>query len=181
MKQTSRLALCGVFSAVAVTVLLATIFPFATYALPPLAGAFFIPLVIECGKRWALGAYAAVSLLALLLVPDLEAKMLFIGFFGYYPIVKAMFESFGNRLLEWLAKLVLFNAAVVLSYAILSVVGFRLQEFAVEGVALGLPVFLALFLLTGNVIFILYDIGLTRFLPTYFARFRPMLRRMFHN
>lgn len=179
MKGTSRIALGGILSAVTVMVLLLTIFPFATYALPPLAGAFLIPLVIECGKKWALCAYVAVSLVALLIVPDMEAKTLFIAFFGYYPIVKATLESIKNRFVEWLAKLLIFNAAMIGGYTVLTWIGFSLDEFCIEGVALPLNAFLLLFLLAGNVIFVVYDIGLTRLLPLYFARFQPVIRRLF--
>ncbi len=179
MKRTACIASSGIFSAVAILCLLLTIFPFATYALPPLAGAFLIPIVIECGKRWALCAYAAVSLVALLIVPDMEAKMLFIVLFGYYPIVKAMVESRKSRAAEWLLKLLIFNVTAVLGYSVLSWIGFSLDAFRIEGVALPLSVFLLLFLLAGNVIFIIYDIGLTRFLPLYFFRFQPAIRRLF--
>ncbi|MBQ9860817.1 MAG: hypothetical protein IJO75_01015 [Clostridia bacterium] len=181
MKRTSRIALGGIFSAVAVLVLLLTIFPFATYALPPLAGAFLIPLVIECGKKWALCAYAAVSLVALLIVPDVEAKTLFIVFFGYYPIVKAALESIKSRIWEWLLKLLIFNAATIGGYTVLSQLGFSLDSFRIEGVAFPLYGFLLLFLLAGNVIFVIYDIGLTRFLPLYFSRFQPIIHRLFQH
>lgn len=180
MKQTARMALCGVFSAAALVALLLTVFPFATYALPALAGVFFVPLVIECGKRWAFGAYVAVSVLAFIMVPDVEAKMLFAVFFGYYPIVKAVLERFPNRLLEWGAKLLLFNAAAVGTYALLSRVGLvALSEFQPDGISSSLAICLVLFLLAGNVIFVLYDIGMTRFLPVYFMRLQPILRRVF--
>lgn len=181
LKRTSCIALGGILTAAAVMVLLLTIFPFATYALPPLAGAFLIPLVIECGKKWALWAYAAVSLIALLIVPDVEAKMLFIAFFGYYPIVKATLESIKNRIWEWIAKLVIFNVAAIGGYAALTCIGFSLDVFRVEGIALPLYGFLFLFLLAGNGIFVIYDIGLTRFLPLYFSRFQPMIRRLFKS
>ncbi len=179
MKRTSRIALGGILSAVAVLALLLTIVPFATYALPPLAGAFLIPLVIECGKKWALCAYAVVSLVAIFIVPDMEAKILFIAFFGYYPIIKATLESINNRVCEWALKLLIFNASAVGGYAVLSLIGFSLNDFRIEGVTLPLYGFLILFLFAGNVIFVIYDIGLTRVLPLYFSRFQPMIRRLF--
>lgn len=179
LKRTSCIALGGIFSALAVMSLLLTIFPFATYALPPLAGAFLIPLVIECGKKWALCAYAAVSLVALLIVPDIEAKTLFIVFFGYYPIIKATLECVRNRVWEWLAKLLTFNAAAVVGYVVLTWLGFSLEVFRIEGIALPLYGFLLLFLLAGNIIFVIYDVGLTRAMPAYFLRFQPMIRRLF--
>lgn len=180
LKRTSRIALGGILSAVSVLVLLLTIFPFATYALPPLAGAFLIPLVIECGKKWALYAYAAVSLVSLMIVPDMEAKMLFIAFFGYYPIVKAALETFKHRVWEWALKLLIFNGTTFVGYATLSRLGLSLDAFRIEGFTMPLYGFLFAFLLAGNIIFILYDIGITRFLPLYFSRFQPLIRKLFH-
>ncbi len=179
MKRTSYTALGGVLSAVSITVLLLTIFPFATYALPPLAGTFLIPLVIECGKKWAFCAYAAVSLVALLIVPDVEAKTLFIVFFGYYPIIKASLENLKSRVWEWLAKVGVFNLATIGGYIVLSQVGFSMDAFRLEGVSLPLSAFLLMFLLAGNVIFVIYDIGLSRVLPLYFMRVQPSIRKMF--
>lgn len=161
--------------------LLLTVFPFATYALPALASVFLMPIVIECGRRWALAVYAAVSLLALLLAPDMEARFLFVCFFGYYPVIKSVAESWRTRVGEWVGKLLVFNAAVVLAYVLLAALGFSLEVFAVSGVALPLSAFLLLFLLAGNVIFVLYDLALTRLLPLYFSRFQPLFHRLFRN
>ncbi len=179
MKTTSRIALSSVLCAMSLLCLLLTFFPFATYALPAMAGVFLMPLVVECGKRTALCAYVAVAVLALLLVPDVEAKALFVAFFGYYPILKAIAESVKNRFVEWLVKIVVFNFSVIITYLGLSSIGFSLDEFAVRGIPLPLSTILALFLIAGNGIFILYDIGLTRFLPFYFSRLQPLCRRLF--
>lgn len=164
--------------ALALVCLLLTVFPFATYALPAMASVFLMPVVIECGKRWALTVYISAALLALLIVPDMEARMLFVSFFGYYPILKSWAES-RRRMVEWLCKLGVFNAAVVAAYGVLSAIGFSLKVFDFQGSSLPLGVFLACFLLAGNVVFVLYDIGLSRLLPLYFLRFQPMVRRLF--
>ena len=179
MKRTARVAWSGLMGALSLVCLLLTVFPFATYALPALASVFLIPVVIECGRRWALAVYAAVALLALLLAPDVEARLLFVFFFGYYPILKSVAESMRRRVLEWLCKLAVFNAAVVAAYAVLSAIGFSLEEFVVSGVSLPLTGFLVVFLVVGNGIFVLYDIGLSRLLPLYFSRFQPLFRRFF--
>ena len=68
MKRTAKIAVSGVLGALSLVCLLLTVFPFATYALPALASVFFIPIVIECGRRWAVGLYIAVAFLALLMV-----------------------------------------------------------------------------------------------------------------
>ncbi len=181
MKRTARMAWSGLMGALALLCLLLTVFPFATYALPALASVFLMPIVIEYGRRWALAVYAAEALLALLLVPDMEARFLFVCFFGYYPIVKSAAELLHRRVAEWVCKLLVFNAAVVLSYVLLAALGFSLDVFAVSGVAWPLSVFLGLFLLAGNVIFLLYDLALTRLLPLYFVRIQPLFHRLFRN
>ncbi len=178
MKRTARLAFGGLMGALALVCLLLTVFPFATYALPALAAVFLLPVVMECGKRWALAVYAAVAVPALLLVPDMEAKWLFVTFFGYYPVVKSLAESC-PRVWEWVIKAAVFNGAMMGAYVILSAVGFSLNDFAVTGVSLPLGVFLAAFLVAGNVVFVLYDIGLSRLIPLYFLRFQPLLYRLF--
>ncbi len=178
MKSTARVAFCGLLGALSAICLLLTAFPLGTYALPALASLFFIPVVIECGKRWALALYAAVSLLSLLIAPDLEAKILFIFFFGYYPVIKSWCEQ-QSRIVEWLCKLAIFNASVVLAYVLLSAVGFSMDAFAFPGTAWPLAAVLAVFLMVGNVIFYLYDLGISRMLPLYFSRLQPMVKRLF--
>ncbi len=178
MKQTSRIALGGMMGALALVCLMLTLFPYATYALPALAGVFLVPIVIECSKRYAVAVYAATAILSLLITPDLEAKWLYVCFFGYYPILKAVAETRRSRAAEWGIKIGVFNIAVVAVYAIVSRLGFSLNEFAVTGIALPLPAILGLFLLAGNVVFVLYDIALTRVLSLYFSRFQPLLRRL---
>ena len=179
MKRTARIAWSGILGAMSVVCLLLTIFPFATYALPALASVFLIPIVIECGRRWAWAVYAAVAVLALLIAPDIEARLLFVMFFGYYPIVKSWAESRRSRVTEWLCKFVVFNVAVVATYGLLSAVGFSMEEFAISGVALPLGAVLALFLVAGNVVFWLYDVALSRLIPLYFACFQSFFTRSF--
>ena len=179
MKRTARVAWSGLMGALSVACLLLTVFPFATYALPALASVFLMPVVIECGPRWASAVYTAEALLALLITPDIEAKLLFVAFFGYYPIIKSLTERMKIRSLEWVCKLLVFNGAVIVAYAILSAVGFSLEVFRFGGIRLPLWGFLLLFLLAGNVIFVLYDVALTRLLPLYFSRFQPLFRRLF--
>ena len=118
-------------------------------------------------------------MLALLLTPDIEAKLLFVAFFGYYHIIKSLAERTPIRSLEWAAKLLVFNGAVIVAYAVLFALGFSLDVFRIDGVTLPLWGFLLIFLLAGNVVFVLYDVALTRLLPLYFSRFQPLFRRLF--
>ncbi len=175
MKQTGRIALGGILGALALTFLLLTVFPFGTYALPAIAGAVFIPLVVEFGAKSGFLTYAAVSFVCAFIVPDMEARILFIGFFGYYPVLKALLERLGKRWLEWVIKLAVFNISMVLSYLLLIFV-FSLdrEEFVLFEVYLPY-----LFLAVGNGVFLLYDKALTNVVTMYIRILHPRIAKTF--
>lgn len=100
-RTTKSIAFGGVLSGLAVILMFLTgIFPFAEYALPAMAGALLIIMVIEYGYRYALLCFFAVAVLSLLVGPNKEAAVLFAGFFGYYPILKGVLERIKRRQLE---------------------------------------------------------------------------------
>ena len=170
-----KLAVGGVMTALAVVALLLSFVPMTEYMMPALAGAMLLPVVMECGRRWAVGAYVAAALLALLLTPALEPKVLFVAFFGYYPIAKAWLESHLRKWLCWMAKLVIFNAAVCVAYwLMLRFFSLDPAVFDFFGVSLP-PVLLAL----GNVAFVMYDLLLTALVTAYWQRLHPVFARMF--
>ncbi len=174
MRQHSgRLALGGVLTALAVVLLLLTVSPLATVALAALAGLTAVPLVIAVNKRAALLQYAAVTVLALVLVPAWEGKLMYIGFFGYYAVVKAALE--GRRMplaAEWAVKIALFAAALAAGVTLaLTVGGVPLPSFhpaAWVGLALA-----------AVAVFVLYDVGLTRLISGYIRTVHPAVRRLF--
>lgn len=175
MKRSAKVAISGVFSALALVCMLFTIFPYATYALAGLAGAILLPVALECGKTWAFGAYGVVSLLSFLLAPDMESKLLFVAFFGYYPILKLILDRL-NRVAGWTIKLAMFNATMVGSYLLLLYVfGLPADSFELFGVNLPL-----LFLLVGNVVFWLYDRVLSGFVVMYCTQWHDRIAHLLH-
>ena len=64
----------------------------------------------------ALTAYAAVSLLALLFVPDKEVALIFVFLLGYYPLAKPKFERIRPAVLRIVCKLLLCNGTVLAMY-----------------------------------------------------------------
>ena len=77
-KDTFRVALCGVISAFAFMLMLLTnLIPVGTYALPCIAGILLTAVVVEFGWKWALAAFAAVSLLSVFFAGDKEAVAYF--------------------------------------------------------------------------------------------------------
>ena len=66
----------------------------------------------------ALTAYAAVSLLALLFVPDKEVALIFVFLLGYYPLAKPYFERIRPALLRAVCKLLLCNGGILAMYGL---------------------------------------------------------------
>ena len=100
LKRTGKVALCGVIAALATVVMLLSYFPYLTYAVPAVAGLLFVILAIEAGKKWAFASYLAACVLVFLMAEQ-EAKLMFIAFFGYYPILKGLIESLRKKALEY--------------------------------------------------------------------------------
>ncbi|MBQ2780722.1 MAG: hypothetical protein IJF42_04090 [Clostridia bacterium] len=170
-----KLAIGGVMTALAVVALLLSLVPMTEYMMPALAGAMLLPVVMECGRRWAVGSYVAAALLALLLTPSLEAKVLFVAFFGYYSIAKAWLEGHFRPWLRWTCKFALFNIAVCVSYWLM-LQFFSLDPAVFDFFGVSLPPLLLLF---GNVAFLMYDFLLTALVTVYWQRLHPVFARMF--
>lgn len=177
LKQSAKVALGGILCALSLVCMLLTFFPVSEIGLPALAGAVLIPIVLEIGVKWGWMAYACVGLLSLLICPNMESKLLFIAFFGYYPVLKAIVERLRKVWLEWLIKLVLFNATMVASYwLLLTFFGLPADSFEIFGVHLPLVI-----LGLGNVTFVLYDIALTAVITTYMRSLHAKLMRLFRG
>lgn len=174
--KSTQVAIGGVAAALCLLLMFCTgLVPFATYALPALSGVVLVAVVAEMGWRTAMVVYAAVALLSLGIVPDREAAMLFIFFFGYYPVIKGLLERLPTKILQIAVKFVLFNVAIVLSYlVIIYVLGIPdiLESFGDFGrwsalVLLGM----------GNVVFWVYDFALSNIVIVYHQWFRPRFLR----
>ncbi len=177
MKKSAKTALGGIIAALSVVLmLLSSVIPFMEYALPAMAGALMIIMVVEVGKGWAAAAYFSVSFLSLILLANKEAAMMYVAFFGWYPILKPVIESkIKQKTLQWVLKFLSFNAALVSAYFILiSVFGLKLEDLTEHGT----PGLIAL-LAAGNVMFVVYDIFITRIVYIYQTRWQTAFRKIF--
>lgn len=168
-----RIAFCAVIAALSVVMMLITsLIPVGTFALPCIAGALLVAVVIEFGKGWALGVYGIVCLLSFFMAGDKEAVLFFALLFGYYPILKQVIESrIRSRILQYVIKFAVFNMAVIAAFWIAS---FILQVSAEEYTIFGIYMPYA-FLAAGNLFFLLYDRALTVFVALYVQRIRGKL------
>lgn len=164
MKQNSRaVALCGLTAALSLVLMaLGSVLGVMTYACPILVGILLLCVREELGSRWALTLWAAIGLLAIMLVPEVEMTAMFIGVFGWYPAVQPVFNRL-PRLLRPVVKLGALNVGAVLMYAILMRVA-GLQDMPNTAWAW------MLLLVTGNLVFLLYDLALTRLRVTMVPR-----------
>lgn len=170
------MAYCGIVAALCVALmLLGAVIPIAMFIAPAVAGFLIATVCVECGMQMALTAYAAVSLLALLFVPDKEVALIFTVLLGYYPLAKPKFERIRPALLRCVCKLLLCNGAVLAMYGLIYLLvpmGSISQELRATATAAVLAT-----LAMGNVAFLLYDRALHNMLMMYRLVWQPKLHK----
>ena len=180
MKQTHQkswaMAYCGIVAALCVALmLLGAVIPIAMFIAPAVAGFLVATVCVGRGMQLALTAYAAVSLLALLFVPDKEVALIFVFLLGYYPLAKPKFERIRPAVLRIVCKLLLCNGTVLAMYGLVFLLvpaGSISQELRTTALAVSLAT-----LVMGNVAFVLYDRALHNMLMMYRLVWRPKLHK----
>ena len=179
-KQKSKswsMAYCGMAAALCVALmLLGTIIPIAMFIAPAVASFLIATVCMECGITMAWTAYAAVSLLGLLFVPDKEIALIFTVLLGYYPLVKPRFDRIRPRALQLVCKLLLCNGTVLAMYGLVLLLvpaGSIAEELRTTALAVSLVT-----LAMGNAAFLLYDRALHNMLMLYKVVWQPRLHKM---
>ena len=164
-----KVAVGGVFSAIALVLMMLTgVFPFGTYAFPVIAGVMLIVIYIEFGFRWSMLVYGVISIMSVLFVSDKEAALFFLLLFGYYPVVKSLIERIKSKIVQYIIKLAIFNAAAVSVYFLmLFVFGMPADSFELFGVNIPL-----IFLIVGNFVFLIYDLAINVVVAQYLQKYR---------
>lgn len=171
-----KVALGGVTASLAVFAMFLTgLAPFFTYLCPMIAGAVIMVIVVEASAPWAYATYAAVAVLCVFFTPDKEAAMIFIFFFGHYPILKSILEKMRSRFWEWIIKAAVFNVCVVSCYlVIIKVFGISaLLDSLGEWGKYGLLIFMGI----ANVTFFMFDYCLSVWIQWYAQVFRTKYLR----
>lgn len=179
MKESYKTTICGMTASLALVLMLLTyINPFLTYTCPPFAGVLLIIIMLEVGYGWAFGTYTAISLLALFLLSDKEAAVMFILFFGYYPMLRALFEKkIKFKTLRYVLELIIYNICIAASVLIcIYVFAINYDDFG----ELGKIGFIAVIIMM-NVIFILYDFLLSKLVLAYHLSWQKKLHRIFQK
>lgn len=169
------IALCGLLGALAIVIMLmAEIIPAATFCCPVLVLFLMIPVISECGGKWALVWYAAVSILSLVFtLANPEATLIYL-FLGYYPLLRKYINRLPFLPLRLAVKLLLFNAAIAAAYSILLFV-LKLPDLISDLQEAGK--WMLLFgIVLANVCFFLTDYVLGRFEVYYAVKLRKKLK-----
>ncbi|MCQ2417284.1 MAG: hypothetical protein MJ071_05690 [Oscillospiraceae bacterium] len=151
-KLSSRVALGGIVAGLCiVTMILSGVIP-ALYILAPMvAGFLMIILAEEVSTGWAWLTYTAVSLLALFVTFDKEAALMFILFFGYYPILRRKFEGITSNVLRWIVKYILYNVFLAIDFLLTTYV-LGLPTYTEDGMIMAAATFVMF-----NFVFCFYD------------------------
>ena len=174
MKTSVKVSLGGVVAALSlVLMLLTSIIPFGTYAFPCIAGILLILLVFNLGYRWAVAVYFVTAVLSFLLLTDKEAALYYTAFLGFYPILKGVIERIPSKTVQYVIKIVLFNVCIIAAFYIgITLLSVPKESFTLFGVYLPW-----VFLIIGNVFFVLYDLCVTRLVTIYLLKWHNRLNK----
>lgn len=173
-KLAYKIALGGVISSLCLFFMFCSgMFPLFDYTIPTFAGFLMVIMIVETSAPWAFMTYVAVSVLALLITPNLQCSLLFVMFMGYYPILKYYLDKLRLKPLAWVIKFAVFNAAVVVFYMLFQFV--FMTEDLLEGME-RFGKYAELVLLAGaNIFFVIYDFLVGRLTDIYVNWFRKRI------
>ena len=173
-KKSVRVAVCGLAAALSVTLMFfgGVVYVFA-YTVPMLLGLISVMIKKSFGTGSAVFVYIAVSLLSLMLVPEKESVLMFVLFFGYYPIIRESFEKVKSKAIRFILKLLLFNVSLTV-IELISVYIFGIPFFEDGVFSAGLLIGFAVVM---NLVFIMYDFLLKTFLILYEKKIEKRIKK----
>lgn len=174
MKSTKKVALCGMFGALSVTImLLGSVIPFATYMCPAIAAFFILPIVFDYDEKTGFMLYSVVSILSMLIVAEKEFALMYVFVFGLYSVFKFRADKIKPTFIQYTLKALYCLVMTALCYGLLLFVfpsPLLTEEFGDFTLWLGVA-FLALF----TIVFLLFDFASSKMFILYRYYLRPKL------
>ncbi|MBQ9783578.1 MAG: hypothetical protein IJW44_03565 [Clostridia bacterium] len=165
---TRRLTTCALLAALGVVLLyLGSMIEVLDISMAVIVSLFCIFAVIEYGGSAPWLIYTVTAVLSLLLLPNKTPAVLYLLFFGYYPILKEKLER-KSRPVSWILKELIFHAALVVMLV--------LYHITLTAENASPWFFYAAFILLAEIAFPLYDIALTRLISLYLFKLRKLFR-----
>ena len=186
-KTTRKISFAALLTALTIIFLYASaLFPSGQLGFIAAASLFTAAAIIETGISGGLIVFLGSSILAELLLPNKGLLLLYILFFGYYPIVKSLVEKLGSMLLEWVLKLVIFNIALSVVCFVLSNIIFGVSIPDMKAVLVFLDIIFnvsapkwntIILYIAGNMVFQVFDFGLSKLIWFYIERVSKKVRK----
>ena len=177
-EKTKKLTMSAVLAAMGVVLLMIGAFvEMLALSMAAIASFFCIFAVIEMRKGYPWLIYATTSILSIILMPFSLGGWCYFLFFGFYPIIKEKIEKL-NRVASWIVKLGIFNILVTVFLCIFRLVfvndfNIVIQELsAMLGGTDSVAIMTICVYAVLNLIFVLYDITLTRLIILYLVKIR---------
>lgn len=173
VKPAQTIAFSGIFCALALVIMFMTsLLGLFTYAGPIAAAVTLIPIREEFGVKTGVTAWAAISILSMILLPDREMALFFVCF-GWYPLALRPVHRIKPKLLRIAASLAIYLALVLLMYGVLcGVLGID-PELAENTRILNIAL-----LVTGALTFLLCDAAYCRMLLLWQLKWRKSFRKL---
>ena len=169
MKNTKRIAACGILSALSITLIYITTVTDIFSLCGCYAAALCVLFVkIEYGTSSALTVYAVTAVLSWLILPDKFIAAVYTFVVGIYPVVKVYFDSIKPRMLAYACKLAALDVILAALYVTARAI------FAVEADTTWMIILTAAL---ADVSFILADILTDRLTLIYTIKYRAILHR----
>lgn len=175
MKNTVKTALGGMCIGLsAALMMLSSVIPFLTYAIPAMAAILVMFMRIECDWKWGLGVYFGTAIVSALVVPEKEAVAIYIALIGYYPLLKILFDKL-PKIVGYIVKAVFFVGVTVATYYIIMHVFGISTELLEDTQGFMIPLLVVL----GLAAFIMYDIAIEKLEIAYYRKWQKQLRKLF--
>lgn len=166
-----RVSLTAMFASMSLLFLyLASVLPTGRIAMYFLSSVFIMGLVIEEEIGLAVLMYIGVSLMSLLLMPNIIRVLPYVIFFGHYGIGKYYIQTrIKDKVAAYIVKLLYYNVALGLVYLLA-------QQIIYEDV-LSTGVAFWLFVVLAEVAFVIYDFLYDKVSSYYFNNLRRLLMK----
>ncbi|MBE6681456.1 MAG: hypothetical protein E7600_04125 [Ruminococcaceae bacterium] len=167
-KETKNITLSALLSSlIVVLIVLGTFVELLDITVAAICSLIVFVIKIECGGKYPFLVFLTSSVLALIFVPMSTATLYFIGFFGYYPILKFVFKKMPKALRKIICVLIFNISMCILMFCFKTI--FALQNEPWQ-------IYVAL-LVTSNIFFICFDYLLDVFIFIYIKKIRPKFKK----
>ena len=168
MKNTKKLTFSAVLSALAVAIMyIGAMLEVLDLSTAAVASICVMLILTELGMKYAFLSYACIGVLSFLILPTKYAAIMFIGFLGFYPMAKAFFERKFTGFVCLILKFALLNVCIFLMLLVVRYVMVEALWFEI------------MVLVLANIVFVVFDVALTRLLRAYVFVWRKKLKIKF--